>query len=119
VSGTQEPGLFAGERYGNFSYAIPADDGSYKLTLYFSEKYWGGVSKLGGAGSRVFDVLCNGTALARRLDIFKEAGAGHALVKVFHGLRPNAQGKLIVSFVPDVNYASVDALEVEQEDARR
>lgn len=119
VSGTQEPGLFAGERYGNFSYAIPADEGSYKLTLYFSEKYWGGVSKLGGVGSRVFDVLCNGTALARRLDIFKEAGAGEPLVKVFHGLHPNAQGKLIVSFVPDVNYASVDAIEVEQEDTKR
>jgi hypothetical protein len=37
------------------------------------------------------------------------------LVKSYHGLRPNAQGKLIVSLVPDVNYASVDALEVEQE----
>jgi hypothetical protein len=49
------------------------------------------------------------------MDIVKEAGSGRALIKVFHGLRPNAQGKLILSFVPDVNYASVDAVEVEQE----
>jgi hypothetical protein len=119
VTGTEDPGLFAGERYGNFSYALPVDEGTYKLTVYFSEKYWGGVSKQGGMGSRVFDILCNGAALARRLDIFKEAGAGHALVKVYHGLHPNAQGKLIVSFVPDVNYASVDAVEVEQEYAKR
>ena len=61
------------------------------------------------------DVLCNGIALARRLDIFKEVGAGRALIEAYHGLRPNAQGKLIVSFVPDVNYASADAIEVEQE----
>ncbi len=119
VSGTAEPGLFAGERYGNFSYALPADSGTYRLTLYFSEKYWGGVSGQGGAGSRVFDVLCNGIALARREDIYREAGAGHALVKVFQGLHPNAQGKLIVSFVPDVNYASVDAVKLEQEDVSR
>jgi hypothetical protein len=115
VAGTPEPGLFAGERYGNFNYALPVDEGSYKLTLYFSEKYWGSdVSKTGGVGSRIFDVYCNGVALARRLDIVKEAGSGRALIKSYNGLRPNAQGKLIISFVPDVNYASVDAIEVEE-----
>ncbi len=115
ISGTSEPGLYAGERYGNFNYALPVDKGSYKLTLYFSEKYWGSqVSQRGGPGSRVFDVLCNGVALTRDLDIAKAAGSGRALVKTYRGLRPNAQGKLIVSFVPDINYASVNAVEVEE-----
>jgi hypothetical protein len=45
----------------------------------------------------------------------KEAGSGRALIKTYNGLRPNAQGKLIISFVPDVNYASVDAIEVEED----
>ena len=116
IGGTAEPGLYAGERYGNFTYALPVDEGTYKLTLYFSEKYWGtDISKNGGVGSRVFDVLCNGAALTRRLDIVKEAGPARALIKTYHELRPNAQGKLILSFVPDVNYASVDAVEVEEE----
>jgi hypothetical protein len=116
IGGTSEPGLYAGERYGNFNYALPVDKGSYKLTLYFSEKYWGVEgSKRGGIGSRVFDIFCNGTALTRNLDIVEAAGSGRALVKTYHGLRANAQGKLIVSFAPDVNYASVDALEVEEE----
>jgi hypothetical protein len=116
VEGTQEPGLFGGERYGNFSYALPVDDGTYRMTLYFSEKYWGmSAAQNQAAGKRVFDVFCNGTALARELDIAKEAGPARALTKVFHGLHPNAQGKLEVSFVPEINYASVDAVEVEQE----
>jgi hypothetical protein len=116
IGGTSEPGLYAGERYGNFNYSLPVDKGSYKLTLYFAEKYWGSdVTKTGGLGSRVFDVLCNGVALTRNLDIVEAVGSGRALVKTYHGLRPNAQGKLIVSFVPDVNYASVDAVEVEEE----
>lgn len=116
IAGTAEPDLYAGERYGNFTYALPVDEGTYKLTLYFSEKYWGSdVSKKGGVGSRVFDVLCNGAALTRRLDIVKEAGSARALIKTYHGLRPNAQGKLVVSFVPDANYASVNAVEVEEE----
>jgi len=42
-------------------------------------------------------------------------GPARALIKTYHDLRPNAQGKLILSFVPDVNYASVDAIEVEEE----
>ena len=116
ISGTPEPGLYAGERYGNFNYALPVDKGTYKLTLYLSEKYWGlDTSKSSGVGRRVFDVFCNGTALTRNLDIADAVGSAHALVKTYHGLRPNAQGKLIVSFVPDVNYASVDAVEVEEE----
>lgn len=116
VNGAAEPELYAGERYGNFNYALPVDEGSYRITLYFSEKYWGvGAAQGEAAGKRVFDIFCNGTALVRRLDIAKEAGPAEALVKVFHGLRPNAQGKLVVEFVPDVNYASVDAIEVEQE----
>ncbi len=108
VSETSDPGLYAGERYGNFSYAIPAYPGKYSLTLYFSEKYWGLITSKGsGAGNRVFDVFCNGTALIRNLDIAKEVGPGRALLKTFHGLQPNAQGKLIVSFIPDQNYALV------------
>jgi hypothetical protein len=116
IGGTAEPGLYAGERYGNFTYALPVDEGTYQLTLYFSEKYWGtDRSKMGGVGSRVFDVLCNGAALTRRLDIVKGAGPARAFVKTYHDLHPNAQGKLVLSFFPDVNYASVDAVEVEQE----
>jgi hypothetical protein len=116
ITGTSEPGLYAGERYGNFDYALPVDKGNYKLTLYFSEKYWGSdASKASGVGGRLFDVLCNGVALDRNLDIVEAAGFGRAVVKTYHGLHPNAQGKLIVSFVPDVNYASVDAVEVEDE----
>jgi hypothetical protein len=37
-------------------------------------------------------------------------------VKVYHGLCPNAQGKLAVSIVPDIDSASIHAVEVEQEE---
>ena len=41
-----------------------------------------------------------------------DAGMNRALVKTFHGLTRNAQGKLVVSFLPIRNYASLCALEV-------
>ncbi|HEV2498022.1 MAG TPA: malectin domain-containing carbohydrate-binding protein [Terriglobia bacterium] len=117
VSNTPDPGLFSGERYGSFSYAIPVAEGKYKLTLKFAETYFGpNNAGGGGVGSRVFDVYCNGVALLRNFDVFKQAGAeNRALEETFNGLRPNAQGKLVLEFVPVVNYASVNAIEVVDE----
>ncbi len=115
VNGTDEPGLYAGERYGNFKYVLPADPGTYTLTLFFSEKYWGEYSsKNDPAGKRVFDVRCNGIPLVKNLDIAKEVGPGHALVKTFSGLHPDPQGKIVVSFAPVENYALVDAVELQE-----
>jgi hypothetical protein len=126
ISGTSDPGLYSSERFGNFSYAIPVPPGKYKVTLRLAETYWGipnapnlpdqNDSPVGGVGSRVFDVYCNGIALLRNFDIFKEASG--PLVprdKTFHNLKPDAQGKLNLSFVPVRDYACVNAIEIEDE----
>ena len=105
--------LYTRERYGHFEYAIPVDSGSYGVSLYLAEEYFGaGNPGGGGPGSRLFDIFCNGAALVRSLDILKDAGMNRELVKSFHGLTPNAQGKLVLSFVPVRNYASLYAIEV-------
>lgn len=65
------------------------------------------------AGCRVFDVTCNGVMLLQDFDIVQAAGgAFRPLVREFHGLHPNGQGKLLLSFSPKVNYAEVRAIEV-------
>ena len=117
VQNTPDPDLYSAERFGNFDYAIPVAAGTYGVTLRFAETYFGALnSGLGGRGSRVFDVYCNGVTLLRSFDIFKEAGgANRALDKTFHGLDPNAQGLLKLSFVPKENYAQVNAIEVVDE----
>ena len=114
VSNTPDPEMFAAERFGNFTYTIPAVDGRYTVNLRFAETWFGpGGPGSGGAGSRVFDVYCNGIALLRNFDIFRAAGgAQRAVEKSFHGIVPNAQGKIVLSFVPVVNYACVNAIEV-------
>jgi malectin (di-glucose binding ER protein) len=86
--------------------------GTYTLKLYFLE-HWFGVQSgaVGGAGSRVFDVSCNGIMLLKRFDIFREAGTG-PLVKTFTRIEPTGQGKLEIYFTPVINYPSVSAIEV-------
>lgn len=119
VTGTADPDLYASERYGNFSYAIPVPPGNYQVALYFAETYWDtrpDSSQKGGVGSRVFNILCNGLALLNNFDMLREAAPFQAIVRRFHNLRPNSQGKLILSFSPVTNYASVKAIQVAQED---
>jgi hypothetical protein len=115
VDGPEPSPLYQGERYGNFSYAIPvATDSTYSVTLRFAESWFGdGAPGAGGVGSRVFDVYCNGRVLLKNFDILKEAGRPLRQVKkTFAGLQPNAQGKLNLQFVPVRNYAMVNAIEV-------
>jgi hypothetical protein len=117
VAGAKDPELYAVERFGRFSFALPADSGTYALSLHFVEEFVGAgnPSGGGGVGTREFDVFCNGVALARSFDIYKEAGMNRLLVKTFHGLKPNSQGKLVVEFVPVHDYASLYALELVDE----
>lgn len=129
VSGTLDPDLYVGERFGNFDYAIPVPPGRYAATLYFAETYWGTDNQRpgqalpdyrgspeGGAGSRVFDVYGNGRVLLKDFDIFKEAdGASRAVIRTFHNLEPDGEGKLVFRFVPARDYACVNAIEIVDE----
>ncbi len=114
VTGTEEPGMYMGERFGNFTYAVPVARSKYTVRLHFAEGYFGaGNTNFGGEGARVFDVYCNGSALLRGFDIYKEAGgAARAVVKTFHGLEPNASGLLLLTFTPSKNYAALNAIEI-------
>jgi hypothetical protein len=119
---TPDPELFGGERFGNFRYFIPVAEGRYAVTLRFAESNFGvtdfGVRAAGQGpvGNRLFDIYCNDTVLEKDFDVIKEAGGPNvALERTFHGLKPNAQGKLVLSFVPVRDYATVRSIEVVSE----
>jgi hypothetical protein len=106
--------LYASERWGHFSYSVPVADGRYRVTLRFCEGHYGSRNQgVGGAGSRVFDVYCNGVALLRNFDIFKQAGGeGIPVDRTFAGVQPTAQGKIVLTFVPVVSMACVNGIEI-------
>lgn len=117
VRGTSDPALYANGRWGRFTYSIPvAPGGRYRATLKFAETFYGADNQGGtGRGSRIFDVHCNGVLLLRNFDVLSETSKNTAIDKTFHGLEPNAQGKLIFSFVPVKDYASVHSIEIVDE----
>jgi len=118
VEGTPDPALYRSHRFGNFTYSIPVVEGSrYTITLHFAETWFSSPESLGGVGSRIFDVYCNGRTLLKDFDILKETGGvgNRAVVKVFHNIPASAQGKLNLTFAPTENYALVSAIEVTEE----
>ena len=51
--------------------------------------------------------------LKRNFDIFKESGgSGRPVIVSEHGIEPNHQGKIVISLMPNQNYACINALEV-------
>ena len=115
-SDSPDAALYATERWGHFSYAVPVPDGRYRVNLRFCEGHYGRRNiGVGGLGSRVFDVYCNGVALLRNFDIYKEAGGeGQPLDRTFSDIRPNPQGKILLTFVPVKGMACVNGIEIKE-----
>ncbi len=118
VSGTDDPELYETERWGNFSYAIPVAPGKYTVLLHFAARHgnWDQSASPSdenrSAVAHVFNLFCNGNALLKNFDMAKEARQSDVVLRKFTGLVPNAQGKLLLSFVPVEGYATITGIEV-------
>ena len=108
---------YESDRVGRFRYSIPAVPlAHYRVRLYFREPWFGKENGgLGGPGSRVFDVACNGEMLLKNFDILAEADST-PIVKTFDHIQATPGGRIELSFMPVVNYAVVNAIEVLPED---
>ena len=121
ADGTDDPEFYETERWGHFSYAIPVAPGKYTVALHFIEHHAAGsfdrVALLSAQAEpstedRVFNVFCNGRTVINGLDIVEQVGEDRPLVRKIRGLEPNAQGKLLLEFVPVTRYATITAIEV-------
>ena len=121
ADGTDDPEFYETERWGHFSYAIPVPPGRYIVTLHFIARPLAEVADANAApaagsgaasGDRVFNVFCNGKTILANLNLEEQAGENRPLVRKIKGLEPDAQGKLLLEFVPVTRYATVTAIEV-------
>jgi len=110
-------GIYQSDRVGRFRYNIPAVPfAHYRVKLYFREPWFGKENGgIGGPGSRVFDVACNGVLLLKNFDILAE-GNSKPIVKSFENVQGSAGGRIELYFMPVVNYPVVNAIEVLPED---
>ncbi|WP_198664701.1 malectin domain-containing carbohydrate-binding protein [Halorubrum sp. 48-1-W] len=111
ISNTDDDELYYTERYGNFSYDTPLEDGDYEVTLHFAEIYQG-VANDGGEGDRLFDVSIEGQQVLDSYDIYAEAGGPHAAIQETFTAEVT-DGELNVEFTTVEDNAKVSAIEVE------
>jgi hypothetical protein len=119
VTGTDDPELYETERWGNFSYAIPVASGRYAVRLHFAVRHRGwnqppsaSEEKTASPVEHLFSVYCNGRAVLENFDLAQEARHADVVVRTIQGVESNAQGKLLLSFVPVKGYASITGIEV-------
>jgi len=104
IAGTTDDPLYQSERYGNFSYNIPVENGDYEVSLKFAEVYFTGV------GQRVFNVLVEGKVVISKLDLVAKVGpkaAYDATVPV-----TVTDGTLNITFQSVVDFAKISAITV-------
>ncbi len=100
--------VYQHNRYGNFTYTIPGltDGGSYTVRLHFAEEYWT------TAGSRIFNVLINGTQVLTNFDIFATAGGEYIAVIEPFTATASSTGTITIQFVTVKDNAQVNGIEI-------
>jgi|GEM_PF-1553646 len=114
ISNTDDDELYYTERYGDFSYDVPLEDGEYEVTLHFAELYQG-VANDGGEGDRLFNASIEGQQVLESYDIYAEAGGAHAATQETFTAEVS-DGELNVAFSTVEDNAKVSAIEVEPVD---
>jgi len=100
--------VYQHNRYGNFTYTIPGLTAghTYTIRLHFAEEYWT------TAGSRVFNVLLDGTQVLTNFDIFATAGGEYkAVVEQFTQAAPS-NGTITIQFATVKDNAQINGIEV-------
>jgi len=100
--------VYQSERYGNFTYTISnlTPGGSYIAQLDFAEIYWN------SAGSRLFDVVINGTQVLTNFDVFANAGGKDIAIDVQFPVHADSNGTITIQFITVKDNAKLSGLEI-------
>jgi hypothetical protein len=101
--------VYQSARIGNFAYTIPgfAAGSSHTVRLHFAETYWA------LAGSRIFNVIVNGTPVLTNFDIFAAAGAKNKAVIEQFTANANSSGQYVITFTTVKDNSLLSAVEVQ------
>jgi hypothetical protein len=103
IAGTTDDTLFDSYRWGTHAYNIPIGNGTYQVTLRFSDNAT-------AANVRKFNVAIEGAAVLTNFDIFAEVGTNTVCDKVF--TVPVSDGTLNIQFTNVTGNAKINAIVV-------
>jgi hypothetical protein len=106
IAKTADQALYQTERYSvsaPLQYQFGAPNGSYSVTLKFSENYFS------TAGQRVFNIVINGQQVATNFDIVKAAGARFTAIDLTF-VTTVTNGEVLIQLTPVVQNPKIDSL---------
>jgi hypothetical protein len=103
IAGTTDDTLFDSYRWGPHAYNIPLSNGTYQVTLRFSDNAT-------AANVRKFNVTIEGVAVLTNFDIFAQVGTNTVCDKVF--TVPVSDGTLNIQFANVTGNAKINAIVV-------
>jgi hypothetical protein len=107
IGNTTSDAVYQTERYGNFSYSVPVENGKHTVTLKFAEIFFD------DPGRRLFDVKAEGKVVLDNFDVFQFTGGKNvARDKVLSV--DVADGDLDLQFISVKNNAKVSGIEIEE-----
>jgi beta-glucosidase-like glycosyl hydrolase len=101
--------VYQSNRYGAMTYTIPGFTAgtTYAVRFHFAETYFS------TAGSRLFNVVVNGTQVLTNFDIFATAGASNKANIQSFNLQPNSSGQFVIQFVNVTDNAQINGIEID------
>ncbi len=108
IEGTEDDTIYQTERYGDFSYTIPLENGSYDVVLKFAEIYFNYTAE------RIFNVDMEGERIIRDLDLLLRTDKNTAYDVVMPV--EVTDGELNIDFITVTNNAKLSALEIRREE---
>lgn len=106
IANTKTPSLYRAERYSMTKFSLPVPNGKYTVKLHFAETF----EEINEKGSRVFSFNVEGKEF-KNFDVFEAAGgAARAYVKTVEV--EVKDGKLDITFTPQVENPEINALEI-------
>jgi hypothetical protein len=107
IEGTNDDVIYLTERYSMQGYRFEVPNARYLVRLHFAETYEG----ITGERMRLFSVEAEGKTVLKDLDVYKQAeGRNKAIVRSF--VAEVFDGRLDITFVPNVQNPEVNGIEV-------
>ncbi len=106
IANTKTPTIYRSERYSMTGFSHPLPNGKYTVKLHFAETFEG----ISGPGQRVFSFNVGGREF-KDFDVWVKAGGPQrAYVETVHTEVTN--GKLQISFTPNVENPQINGIEI-------
>lgn len=109
ITGADDQAVYQTERYGNFDYSIPLENGIYDVTFRFAEIYFD------SGGKRVFDVRAEDELVIENLDVFKAAGGKNVAYDETVAVEVT-DGQLDLEFISVVENAKLSGIDIAPRD---